>query len=412
MLNKDGIFVFKKYKKENDYTFSFEYEYKNGEDVIKYQEKIKFPHRIPKIEPLHDKILFNVHMMLGVNYWKEYCSKEILIESGSLTKEQSGFWNLVYTKGLGEFFYKNKIDFRNLINFPYENKAIKKIPKLKKDIKDRSLVYIGGGKDSMVTLESMKKNKKEFAGLILDTNGNSKAIIDSIQGLNIEKVILEREIDRKLLSVKGENTYKGHIPFSAILAWLGYLYASLFSYKYIIASNGRSSSQGNLLYLGENINHQWSKSFEFEKLFATYVDLYLLKDIKYFSLLRELGELQISNIFSKYKHMYMRITSCNRNFKLKSPSKKKWCGVCSKCAYTFLVLSPFIDKNDLINMFGDNLFNKEELLSMYKALLGVEGTKPFDCVGTDEECRLAYLTVKEKGEYKNSLLIKKDLIKK
>src|SRR5690606_20114442 len=107
-----------------------------------YKEKIRFPHKIPTLEAIHDRILFNVHLILGVNYWKVYCPKKIVIENGYLTKEQSSFWNIVYTKGLGEFFYKNKIDYRNLINFPYENKKLNQIPKPRMKIKDRSIVYL------------------------------------------------------------------------------------------------------------------------------------------------------------------------------------------------------------------------------------------------------------------------------
>lgn len=62
-----------------------------------------------------------LHLILGISYYKLYCPKEIKVGSYALTKSQAEFWNTIYTKGLGEFFYKNNIDFRGLINFPYDD---------------------------------------------------------------------------------------------------------------------------------------------------------------------------------------------------------------------------------------------------------------------------------------------------
>src|SRR3989338_11221346 len=64
------------------------------------------------------KILSDVHIALGTSYYKMYCPKEIRIKTGQLSKQDAQFWNTVYTKGLGQFYYENKIDFRGLINFP------------------------------------------------------------------------------------------------------------------------------------------------------------------------------------------------------------------------------------------------------------------------------------------------------
>ena len=69
--------------------------------------------------------------------------------------------------------------------------------------------------------------------------------------------------------------------------------------------------QMNLMLFGEKINHQYSKSYEFEKDFTTYAEKYLKGNVKYFSFLRPLNELQIAKIFSKYKKYHKIFKSCN-----------------------------------------------------------------------------------------------------
>jgi hypothetical protein len=64
------------------------------------------------------------------------------------------------------------------------------------------------------------------------------------------------------------------------------LFSYLYNYKYIILSNEKSASEENLIWNSLKINHQYSKSFEFEKDFVEYKNKYISKNIKYFSLLR------------------------------------------------------------------------------------------------------------------------------
>ena len=95
-------------------------------------------------------------MMLGISYYKLYCPSKIILKK-QISKEQAEFWNVVYKKGLGEFFYQNKIDPQGLINFPYDKKAENKSYSLESS--NRMLIGIGGGKDSIVAVEILKEQK-------------------------------------------------------------------------------------------------------------------------------------------------------------------------------------------------------------------------------------------------------------
>src|SRR3989338_591440 len=115
---------------------------------------------------LLSKVLDNLLLVLGLSYWKLYCPKKIKLPTIVLNPEQADFWNTLYTKGLGEFYYKNKIDFTGLVNFPSSSTNPKPITFPRKN---RSLLPFGGGKDSIVSGELLKSAGLEFTPVILGT---------------------------------------------------------------------------------------------------------------------------------------------------------------------------------------------------------------------------------------------------
>lgn len=278
---KEDVFIFDSYsvlssKKEID----FNYKYKD----LYFTEKIILPGRIPANveDKLVNKVLESLHLILGITYFKMYCPKKIVIPY-SLSKAQAGFWNTVYSKGLGEFFYKNKIDFRNLVDFPYSDSLNDKQAiqprRLNEAKKNRFLVGVGGGKDSIVAIELLKKKKKPVTGLILET-GRSHIQREVAKTAGIEFFLVKRQLDNKLFEL--ENIYHGHVPFSAIFAFIALFVSAIYDYSSIITANEKSSNFGNLNYLGNEINHQWSKSEEFENLFKDYIRKFITPDVDFF----------------------------------------------------------------------------------------------------------------------------------
>src|SRR3989338_2890831 len=109
----------------------------------------KVPNEV--LEPTLQALL----IMLGINYWCTFPTRNIYIEGFSLTEEQAQFWSSLYLNGLGEFFYDMKVDFHNLIEFPYENSKAALIPARYK-LPERSLLLNGAGKDSILSAEILK----------------------------------------------------------------------------------------------------------------------------------------------------------------------------------------------------------------------------------------------------------------
>lgn len=399
----DGIFKFTEY--ENDATtIAFKYhavDSTGGEQT--FTEKLELPPELDLTsleEPLRSNILSNLHLMLGISYWKLACAKEIKIPY-KLNQAQADFWNSVYKNGLGEFFYTNKLDVSLAPQFPLDSNASPQPSQLQ--LENTSLLGFSGGKDSLIAHKLLKDAGKNFTPFTVETNRNQSKILGILSVLGDQPaLVVERTIDPVLLR---SNKYSGHVPVSAIIAWIGVLVAALKKSSYVIVGNEHSASEPNTQYQDLEINHQWSKSEEFEDLFRSYVQSFVLSGVTYFSLLRSYSELKIIEIVAKSQDLLKNFVSCNKNFKIVPSVDKKWCGECAKCASTFALLSAFVDKTTLLKMFGKNLFADKTLIPVYKALLGIEGVKPFDCVGSTEEIQIACWQASQKGEYKADLVI-------
>ena len=258
---------------------------------------------------------------------------------------------------------------------------------------------MGGGKDSVVTLEALKNIKRDINCFSLNPNPATEKII-RIAGCN-DPVIVERKIDRELLELNEKGFLNGHTPFSAYLAFLSVLSAVLFNYMYVALSNEMSASEGNLEYLGEVINHQYSKSFRFEKRFREYSKKYLARTVEYFSFLRPLNEIQIAKYFSRCPKYFSAFLSCNEAFKTDSGKEKptgKWCNKCAKCLFVYSCLYPFLSKERLNKIFGEDLFENKKLVPLMEELTGEKKFKPFECVGTREESLVAFYLSLEKAK--------------
>lgn len=378
-------------------SIGFPYVLVHGDEFFSFEERIIVPGLSTNVDSaLLKRVLEALHLMLGISYWKTFCPIVIDTAGITLTKEQAAFWNTVYTKGLGEFYYTNNIDFRGLVQFPVSKKGASHPVAF--TTQNKSLVGLGGGKDSIVSAEFLKKAHKNFTLVSIDVRDIHRRV-----AAIVDKPLMEvrREIDSKLYALNlRTDVYNGHIPVSAIYAFVDLLLAVLGGFRFIITSNEESANYGNVKYLGEEINHQWSKSLEFETLFGEYVSTYITPNITYFSLLRPMKEIKVVELFSKLEPYFPTFSSCNANFRrLDEAPRLRWCGACPKCAFVYLLLSAFVPKDRLLTIFGSNLYAHESLLPTFRELLGLTGLKPFECVGTAEECRFALYGASESGQY-------------
>ncbi|MBU3964646.1 hypothetical protein KJ562_02935 [Patescibacteria group bacterium] len=353
-----------------------------------------------------DNLVFHLGLIEMLNYWKLTCSPIIKIEAGNLDKQQITFLKRIIINGMGQYFYENKIDFRKpkfleiIVN---KNKPQFK-PLEKKLNNKRVLVPIGGGKDAPVTLKMLDKQKKNIGSFVLNAIKPQKDII-RIARLK-ENIFIERKLDSKLFALNKKGLLNGHVPFSAFLSFLSILLAEIFDYGTIAFSWEKSADEGNVKYQGKWINHQWSKSSEFEKMMQNYAKKYLLKNIKIYSPLRKLSEIEIIKKFAGLKQYHPFFLSCNNAYKTKNASKR-WCGKCAKCLFVFSALYAFVEKKDMIKIFGKNLFEDKKLVPLMEQLIGEKAFKPFECVGTISESKKIIKSCIEKERHNLPIVLKK-----
>ena len=350
-----------------------------------------------------------LHIMAGISYYKLFLPKNIEINTVTLNKDQADFFNKFYFNGLGEFSFKNNIDLRDKINFPYKDNQ--KNQNININLDDNLIVPIGGGKDSVVSLEILKQLKS--TKLYTFSVNTAQPISECCKLSDCENILVTRQISPQLIEINKNlskySAYNGHVPITAIIAFISVCTGIIYNCNTTVISNEKSANIGNTMHNGVMVNHQWSKSFEAESAIHNFIKNYITPSFNYFSLLRPIYEIQIANLFSKIKKYDDVFSSCNKNFKIvKDKQYNKWCCECDKCRFVFLILSAFIKKDRLIKIFGNNLFNNENNYTGYQELVGLCNYKPFECVGEVNESILAFYLLKD-SEYKDDIIVKKIL---
>lgn len=353
------------------------------EPDILFTPEITFPISehvsLSALEPL----AFQLGLVEMISYWKCACSPEIVVSAAPLHKKTLQWWTDLFLHGLGEFYYHNDIDFSQPDFFTLQAESYQETPQTFSAQKsDRDLILVGGGKDSSLTLELLSSTRN--TSRVMALNGN-RSSLDSARIAGFARPLLvSRRIDPLLLELNQKAYLNGHTPFSAYLAFLSTLVAAANGFSRILVSNEASADEANLKIAGMPINHQYSKSFRFERRFREYAKTHLSADIEYYSVLRPLHDIQISMLFSRHERQLRSFRSCNVNQR-----KDSWCAKCPKCAFVFLTLAPFLSAQKMTEIFGSNFFLITEIQDNIRDLIGKGEGKPFECVGTIEESLLA-----------------------
>lgn len=342
-------------------------------------------------EELLNNLAFHIGMVELISYWKTACPPKVIIRPAFLSNSQIDWWKKLYFNGLGEFFYVNGIDagmddFMVIESIGQRNFQVEGFTST-----ESVLVPVGGGKDSVVTLELMNRSGNPVIPFILNPR---RASYETAKAAGFDAgdiFIVNRTLDPELLRLNQNGFLNGHTPFSALLAFITVLAGAMSGCRQIALSNESSANEPTIP--GTNINHQYSKSIDFESGFREYVKKYITADANYFSFLRAVNELQIAKIFSELPHQFPHFKSCNAGSKTDS-----WCCKCSKCLFTWIILSPFLKEEILISIFGTNMMEDKGLMPMFDQLTGIADEKPFECVGTINEVNTALaMTINNHG---------------
>lgn len=376
-------FIFKRYSfDKNQKRLELYYGYDDG---LEFSESYSFDFKFVDYDAeALDRAIQLLFFMAGVSYYKMYLAPVIAVEAGQIDKPLAAFLSKTYQSGLGEFFYVNKLSPATPIDFPINCPQIRPAPA---SGLDGQLIGLGGGKDSLVSVEILR-DQQRIATWSLNHRSQLEPLVEHI---GLPHLWVEREWDSQIMKLNRQDALNGHVPISAILSCVGNIVGILSGYSDMVVSNESSASEPTLSYQGKDINHQYSKSLEYERDFQTCLSSLFGDSLRYYSLLRPYSELRIAEFFSalgfdKYKGVF---SSCNRAY-THDQNHMFWCGECAKCAFVFLILTPFIERTELESLWGGkNLLLEPGLQKTYRQLLGIEGDKPLDCVGEVKEARAA-----------------------
>lgn len=355
---------------------------------------------ISKNNALFENMVFSLGMVELVSYWKISCAPLVRVQAGVLDEAQITWWKELYFHGLGEFYYTNGIEVEpeGFMEIVSEGTAIVGTYITKENLKG-CMVPIGGGKDSAVTLSLLKEQKDSNYCYIINPRGATLNTVKS-GGYSQDKMIaVKRTLDKRMIELNKKGFLNGHTPFSAIVAFSATIAAYMNDLKYIVLSNESSANESTVA--GSTVNHQYSKSFKFEKDFHTYEETYIKSGTYYFSMLRPLSEFQIAKQFAACSEYHDIFRSCNVGSK-----EDIWCGHCPKCLFVFFILSPFLSQERLTEIFGADMMNDLTMLDTMKQLIGLSPEKPFECVGSRDEINTAICLTIEKLETQGKKLPK------
>ncbi len=392
-----------------DLTAYFNY---HGADGLDYCETIQFAKPAQAL-PYHDQAYADIldgalqlaFVLIGISYYKSSPTTEVELPF-PIDQFQAEFFSTVYQDGLSQFAFTNHLTRANLATFTaspdYKAPTSANSP-LPSCFTPGALITQSGGKDSLLTT---KIDNGEHSYWYLSSSLNHPALLDE---LDRPLQLAVRSLDRaNLVKANGLN---GHVPVTYIVQSLALVQAIINRQTAVLTSIGQEGAEAHAVIRTSGqivqgtaaleptdlaVNHQWSKTFEAEQLFRTYIKNYISKDLDVYSPLRNFTELKIAELFTKhcwpeYGH---RFSSCNvANYAQGNDNHElKWCGHCAKCANSYLLFAPFIPRTELDSLFGGrSLFEDPELHDDFQGLLGVnDRIKPFECVGEVSELRYAY----------------------
>ena len=363
-------------------TLSLRYRYDSGP---RFEEKLVFDFRTrflsSKEKAVLDRIFRLIFLMSGVSYYKSFAPPTLICKPFAVDRVTAEFVQKFYEKGLAEFAFRNRLSLRG--HFAVRSSSTPPPEPVALDLPRRSCVPVGGGKDSIVTLECLKRSGEP---LIVFSLGDPEPIRACISVAGVPFVRVRRRLDSGLFKLNEAGALNGHVPITGILSAIATVSAIMAGCDTIIMSNEHSASAPNLQIDGTSVNHQYSKSLEFEDDFSAYLKNHISPNISYFSLLRPLSEIEIARRFTKYPEYFRVFRSCNTAFR-QSPAERarEWCGNCPKCRFVFLALALSLEKPELIGIFGRNLLDDEIQLDGFAELCGFREHKPFECVGETAE---------------------------
>jgi UDP-N-acetyl-alpha-D-muramoyl-L-alanyl-L-glutamate epimerase len=374
------------------------------DDSYVFEERFEVP--VPQSwddvdEAAVERLLALLHWVAGVSYYKTAAPPTVEIAGPLPGPGAAALLEALYSEGLGEFAVVAGLDQLPRPSFPSLSVETTAVAPLEPT---RVLVPVGGGKDSAVAIEIVRRSG---LGTGLFSIGGASAIERTVQAAELPWLQVRRHLDPQLAHLNRSGALNGHVPVTAIVSCVALIVAALHGFDAVALANERSASAGNRLFDGVEVNHQFSKSARAERLLRDAVAEATPRH-QIFSVLRPASELAIARAFARLPQYHAAFTSCNRIFQLEKAKRlEHWCCSCDKCRFVFLILAPFLAPTELRSIFGTDMLAEQEQFPGFALLTGTGGHKPFECVGEIEESVAAIRMLAEERRWNGDPVVER-----
>ena len=372
-----------------------------GPDVLeRFTETVAFAApTVPLDRPRLDAVLVVLGAVLGLSYYKLAAPGRVELDVDGLSPAAREYLRLLIREGLAEFAYRNDLAGPLEPQITGRNDSVPRLAPVFPA--GAPLVPIGGGKDSVVSVETLAD-----AGLSpFQFAVNPNSVIDQVVAVSGHPFAgARRTLDPRLLELNADGGLNGHVPVTAMNSLIAVAQSLMLGLGPVVMSNESSASDPTLIWNGDPVNHQWSKSLDAEIALADMLREQAGLEEAYFSLLRPFSELRIARAFAQTSRYDHAIVSCNRAFR-RNAASPSWCGECDKCRFVFLALAPHMPRERVIGIVGHDMFADESQLPGYRALMGLGDHKPFECVGEEAESTVAMSLVARMPSWAQSTVV-------
>ncbi len=366
------------------------------------------PHKTEALEAALDAL----HWIAGVSYWKAFCPEEWVFGQRSPDTRQAHWLEAIYQHGLAEFAWHNQLDLTESIHCPANDQPLSQDAADLLSLSSKALLPLGGGKDSWVAWHRLHQHlgPQDVMSVQVGSAPLIRAVGESMvqAGRVSQHCVIGRVMDPQLFEWNAQGALNGHVPITAINHAVLAVFALLVDAHWVVFANEASADEPTVVdEAGRAINHQYSKSYAFEQLFSEWVNRYIAGDLKVFSILRQDKELAVVKEFCALPFAHAHFSSCNRNFHI-NPNQSMdhlWCGQCPKCHFVYLAMAVWMRPQALRTIFGHDLLNEPSQISGFRALLALDGQKPFECVGEAQEARAAVMALSQQPDWSDHAVI-------
>ena len=213
-----------------------------------------------------ERALLHLHVAAGTSYYKTAAPAQVVVEGESLSAPELELYHRLYDEGLHEFAVTNGLAVpRPVAVVAGRGEAGHPLPP--RACSGRaSWCRSAGERTRWPLIESVRTSAPVSSPSI-----RSPLVLELADEAGLDVVVVRRRLDPGWPHCNTAGALNGHVPITAIVSLVAVVGAFVHGYDTVAMAMERSASEETVTVGGVAVNHQYSKSREFELLLADLV---------------------------------------------------------------------------------------------------------------------------------------------